>query len=163
MEHFNPNQTQAEHLLDDISVYLEQANSNLRFVNLLIDQVILYLLWRFILGRILGTLLVYSGLYTEDRTLFLLEGSVFIIIIDVLIFAAQEAWMGGKTIGKFITGTRAVNNDGTSITFKTALLRSLSRMVPFEAFSALSSPCYPWHDKWTNTLVINEKSSRLPL
>jgi hypothetical protein len=32
-------------------------------------------------------------------------------------------------------------------------------MVPFEAFSALGTPSYPWHDKWTRTVVIDEKAS----
>ncbi len=163
MEHLDSNQAPTDNLLDDISVNLVQANGNLRFVNLLVDHIVLYLLWKFLLGRIVGVIIVFSGLYTEDRTLFLLESYVFVIIFDVLIFAGQEALMGGKTIGKFVTGTRAINSDGAGINFKTALLRSLSRIVPFEAFSALSSPCYPWHDRWTGTLVINEKLSRLPL
>ena len=63
-----------------------------------------------------------------------------------------------------MNGTRAVNEDGTRITFKTALLRSLSRLVPFEAFSALgANPPYPWHDRWTGTYVIDETQSRLAI
>ncbi|HEX9513187.1 MAG TPA: hypothetical protein VF939_22005 [Puia sp.] len=33
--------------------------------------------------------------------------------------------------------------------------------VPFEVFSALGSPCHPWHDRWTDTLVIDERLSQL--
>jgi hypothetical protein len=37
------------------------------------------------------------------------------------------------------------------------------RLTPLEAFSALgSNPPYPWHDRWTNTLVIVESRSDLP-
>jgi uncharacterized RDD family membrane protein YckC len=82
----------------------------------------------------------------------------------ILFRAAFEGFTGGKTIAKFINGTRAVNEDGSRINFKTALLRSLSKAVPFEAFSALgASPPYPWHDKWTKTYVVDEKQSRLPI
>ncbi len=70
-----------------------------------------------------------------------------------------EGFGKGKTIGKYITGTRAVNEDGSKITFSTGFVRGLTRLVPFNALSALGSPTYPWHDKWTNTLVIDEKLS----
>jgi hypothetical protein len=36
------------------------------------------------------------------------------------------------------------------------------RLVPFEQFSALGSPSYPWHDRWTKTIVIDEKLTTLP-
>ncbi len=60
---------------------------------------------------------------------------LFSVMFDVLLLAAFESFTGGKTPGKYITGTRAINDDGTRISFKTALLRSLSRIVPFEVFS----------------------------
>lgn len=75
----------------------------------------------------------------------------------------NEYFMKGKSIGKFITGTRAVNQDGSQISVRTALMRSLIRMVPFEAFSALGTPSFPWHDKWTSTYVIDEKNSNYQL
>ena len=73
-----------------------------------------------------------------------------------------EALFKGKSLGKLITGTRAVNEDGSNLSAKTALLRGLSRAVPFNAFSALGTPSYPWHDKWTNSYVIDEKESNRP-
>lgn len=72
---------------------------------------------------------------------------------------AQEAFFKGKSFGKLITRTRAVNLDGSAMTIRTAMLRALSRSVPLEAFSALGSPCNPWHDKWTKTMVMDEKTS----
>jgi uncharacterized RDD family membrane protein YckC len=71
-----------------------------------------------------------------------------------------EAMFRGKSIGKLITGTKAVNEDGSDISFAKAFERGLARMVPFEAFSALGEPSYPWHDKWTKTFVIDEKEMR---
>lgn len=163
MEPLEQDPTHNENLLDDVGVELIQAGGGPRFCNLLIDGIIRYLLWRFILSPLAGTLIVLMGLYTEDRFLLFLEIYVFALAFDVLILAVQEALMGGKTIGKWITQTRAVNEDGTPINFKTAFLRALSRSVPFEAFSALGSPCYPWHDRWTRTLVIDDRGSRLPV
>ena len=84
------------------------------------------------------------------------------LLLFVLYMFGTEALFKGKSLGKLITGTRAVNEDGSDISAKTALLRGLSRIVPFEAFSALGNPSYPWHDKWTNTYVIDEKASNRP-
>jgi len=29
--------------------------------------------------------------------------------------------------------------------------------IPFNPLSALGSPCSPWHDRWSQTMVIEEK------
>jgi len=161
MEPTEQNPTYNENLLDDMSVDLTQASSGTRFANLLIDRLILYVLWRFILGPLAVNVIVSLGLYTDDRIGLFFELYLFALVFDLLIIAIQEATMGGKTFGKLITRTRAVNENGTPINFRTALMRSLSRAVPFEPFSALGAPCYPWHDRWTRTLVIDEKTSRV--
>jgi uncharacterized RDD family membrane protein YckC len=76
------------------------------------------------------------------------------IVFGYFFFA--EGLMNGKTIGKFVTKTTVVNDDGTPITMGTGVLRGLCRMVPFEAFSAFGG--YPWHDKWTKTRVVLDSS-----
>ena len=77
-----------------------------------------------------------------------------------LLYFIEEGFLKGKTIGKMVTGTRAVNDDGTMITPQTAALRSIIRFVPFEPFSAFGTQ--PWHDRWANTIVIDERKSTLP-
>ena len=75
----------------------------------------------------------------------------------IFYYTICETAFKGYTLGKIITGTRAVRNDGSNLTFKDAILRSLSRIVPFEVFSGLGSPCNPWHDTWTKTMVIKAR------
>ena len=41
------------------------------------------------------------------------------------------------------------------LTFKDALLRSLSRCVPFEVLSGFST--LTWHDSWTGTMVVKAR------
>ncbi len=96
----------------------------------------------------------YNDTTPIDTSLALLF-NLFIIALYVSYFFLCELVFKGRTIGKFITGTKAVNEDGTDMEPKTILLRSLSRIVPFEPFSALGNPCRPWHDKWTRTFVID--------
>jgi uncharacterized RDD family membrane protein YckC len=67
----------------------------------------------------------------------------------------MEGSAKGKTLGKLITGTRALKMDGGNLTWKVAFMRSLCRIVPFEAFSAFGGN--PWHDRWTDTIVVKER------
>jgi uncharacterized RDD family membrane protein YckC len=75
-----------------------------------------------------------------------------------LYMSVTEAIFKGRTIGKLITKTRAVNLDGSTINSQTAFLRGLCRLIPFEQLSALGIPSCPWHDKWSKSLVADDKS-----
>jgi uncharacterized RDD family membrane protein YckC len=83
------------------------------------------------------------------------------LVVYAILSGLIEGFTKGKSLGKLITGTRAVNEDGSQISFQTGMLRGFCRAVPFNQLSALGNPCYPWHDKWTNTEVIDEKESGL--
>ena len=151
-----------EHLIDDIDYTLYQAASGRRLANYIVDNIIFYLTWRFFLFRPIVSLLVLVREYTQSTVALYVAAYVVILTWSISLNAMLETFTGGKTIGKFITRTRAVNEDGTRITARTAILRSLSRLVPFEAFSALGTPSYPWHDRWTKTYVVDERLSSLP-
>jgi uncharacterized RDD family membrane protein YckC len=66
--------------------------------------------------------------------------------------------MNGKTIGKYLTKTRVIYMDGSTPTNVTIAKRALCRFIPFDAFSFLSSYPIGWHDKYSDTLVIDEKT-----
>lgn len=72
-----------------------------------------------------------------------------------------EGMSNGRSIGKLITGTRAVNEDGSDISFQKAFVRNIVRAIPFNALSALGTPSHPWHDRWSDTMVIDEKKLAL--
>jgi uncharacterized RDD family membrane protein YckC len=149
----------AEDLLSENIFENVQASTGKRFANYLIDVVFFYVLM--IIVGILWALISPStlGVLDNDSASFNILDRLLSLLLYGIIIGLVEGIGKGKTLGKLITGTRAVNNDGTSITFSTGFLRGLARAVPFNAFSALGTPSYPWHDKWTNTLVIDEKLS----
>ena len=60
----------------------------------------------------------------------------------------------GQSIGKMITGTIVVTEDGQKPSFGQILGRSFARIVPFEPFSFLGNDASGWHDKWSETKVI---------
>ena len=75
------------------------------------------------------------------------------ILYFIYIFSI-EYLTKGRSIGKFITKTRVVSIDGTVPTQKDFLIRSLSRLVPFEAVSFLIGND-GWHDSWSDTRVVD--------
>ncbi len=155
-------ETNQQHLFADSEYQIVQASGGKRFANYLIDLIGFYFL-AFITGMVIAMVSPQTiDSIDEENTGFNLAQNMVFILIFILYMFGIEAIFKGKTLGKFMTGTRAVNEDGSNITAKTALLRGLSRIVPFEAFSALGNPSYPWHDQWTKTYVIDEKKSNRP-
>lgn len=149
-------------VLDDFQYVLYQASGGKRFVNYLVDSLIFYFAWRLFVAQWFGTILAFLHFPLEYIALLYLVAFLGAYIFFGLIVAGLEAATGGKTIGKYLTRTRAVTENGIRIGPKKAILRFLVRLVPFEPFSALGSPCWPWHDRWTKTLVVDEQQTTLP-
>ena len=153
--------TPQENLLANFVDRNEKASTGKRFANYIIDLIFFYvvlfaigILWALISPDIIyGDDLSFSGIILLDRIIMLILYAIFMF--------GQEALTKGSSLGKFITGTRAVNLDGTTISSSSALARGFSRAVPFCVFSAFGNPCNPWQDRWTNTMVIDKKLSIL--
>ncbi len=147
---------QEQHLFDDFSK-VTQASQGKRLANYLIDLVGFYVFMYFfsyVIIEISWDLAVL--LYGEDQG-FNLLGRLVMLLLYGMYMGLVEAVFKGRSLGKLITGTVAVYEDGTRISGQTALLRGLIRAVPFNAFSALGNPAHPWHDKWSKTWVVNYK------
>lgn len=127
------------------------ASATKRFTNYIIDVAVFYVLM-FCIGiliRIFKPSLI-SGL--DELTL-----RLWMLLFYALAMFAVEALFKGKSIGKLITGTKAVNADGSDMSFQKTFIRNLVRAIPFNPFSALGRPCTPWHDSWSATIVIEQK------
>lgn len=150
--------TESQNLLVDFEDTYTRASHGKRFANYIIDIIAFY---------ILISLVAVFWVMVSPETFEDIMGNELNLFVDQLIsltlyasfMFAQESIFKGRSIGKFITGTRAVAQEGTPITQRQAMLRALSRAVPFSAFSALGSPCNPWQDKWTDTMVIDIRRS----
>ncbi|OYW69498.1 MAG: hypothetical protein B7Z21_01185 [Verrucomicrobiales bacterium 32-60-5] len=68
----------------------------------------------------------------------------------------------GRSVGKWITGTKVVMVSGAALSFPRASLRSLCRLVPFDPFSFLGADAIGWHDKWTCTRVVDLRARQVP-
>lgn len=141
------------------SVEYARADTGKRFLNYIIDVIVFYLLFlgAGVLIAIISPESVDSLLAEEETASFALADRLISLVLYAVYMSLVEAIFKGKSLGKLITGTRAVNLDGSRISVGTAFARGFSRAVPFCAFSALGTPCNPWQDKWTNTIVVEEK------
>lgn len=142
-------------LADEALHNLVLASNQKRLTNYLIDAACFFVVMILIL---IGIIFVQPDLFDQLTADTFLSRIIFIFLYSTFI-GIVEGLGKGKTLGKIITRTRAVNIDGTSISFNTAFFRGMCRAVPFNAFSGLGMPCKPWHDRWTNTLVIDEQAS----
>jgi uncharacterized RDD family membrane protein YckC len=143
-----------ENLLDNVSYSLVRARPAKRLANYIIDLVFFYIAWK-VFFKYIGLKIAMSMIGEDDgKPAIYAKVLLIAFIFELGLMSAIEFLGGGRSLGKLITRTRAVNDDGTPITFKTAVLRRLSRMIPFEAFSALGPQTQPWHDRWTSTRVI---------
>lgn len=164
MEETNYTQPAESGLSDKLisEIQLVPATTGQRFLNYLIDNLLLQYGLSMLTGMAVGMLLTVLfpdymvELSQSTDTFALLPLAYLILIVNYLVYyTICEKAFKGYTLGKLITGTRAIREDGNELTIKDALLRSLSRMVPFEAFSAFGG--YPWHDSWTKTRVIKSR------
>jgi len=139
---------------------LVHASTGKRFLNYIIDVILFY-----ILAAVVGVLLYLASPGSlddiDDSPGFNLIDRLITLVCYAIYMGLVEAIFKGKSLGKLITGTRAVMPDGTPVGWSKAFARGFSRAVPFCAFSAFGDPCYPWQDRWTDTLVIDEKKSNI--
>jgi len=147
-------------LLQDVAqeIYLEPASKGIRFANYIIDIIFFYII-TFVVGMGIFGASALSGQNVEDNVIAGNSGTAVLIqyLISFTIMLAYYTILegtSGRTLGKLITGSIAVKQDGSKLSWKDALLRSLCRMIPFEPFSALGVS--PWHDSITRTIVIRK-------
>lgn len=158
----NAQDIQQDLLTNEIHPYFQyvHATQGQRFLNFLIDNILMRLSLTYASGYVVGKILLvispqflYS-LVRDDNKVGLYVLSYMIVIVNYLIYYTLcEKLFRGQTLGKLITGTLAMRTDGGELTFKDALLRSLCRLVPFEVFSGFG---VLWHDSWTNTMVVKK-------
>ena len=132
------------------------ASKNKRFANYLLDLIPQYAFF-----YALAYLFFYIGELTGDYTLnnFLAELTTFqdyafSYAFFITYYFSMEA-LTQKTLGKYITNTMVVLKNGEKPTTQDFLIRSLCRIIPFNAFSFLGEKGKGWHDSLSKTYVVS--------
>ena len=139
-----------------LEIKFRESSRNKRFLNNLIDSFVFYLLI-FALSAMFGAGLGFSGnlevLEDENTvTIFSYLLSYFTIFLYYSVF---EYYSKGKTLGKYITKSRALREDGSVMKFSDCALRSVCRFIPFDRLSFLGSN-RGWHDRFSKTMVVED-------
>lgn len=145
---YKPPQTPVAYPAEDNSDFVI-AGKWRRFFNYLIDYAAMVTL-----GIALGTPLALLLGKDALEPIWNLPDFVFSLLLTLIYYLPFELLTGGRTIGKFITGTKVVNEDGEKPSTGQVFARTFSRMVPFEPFSFLGVMGRGWHDTWSKTYVI---------
>lgn len=137
---------------------LHRASQGKRLANYIIDYMM-------ILAGSFGVLVVYLILVAasggnmedleQDQSFTLVTYAIMFMVMTIYYWLMESVF--GATVGKLITHTYVVTKEGTTPSPGTILLRTLCRFVPFEPFSLLASGARGWHDRWTDTYVVNKR------
>ncbi|WP_396194006.1 RDD family protein [Flavobacterium sp.] len=138
------------------------ASNSKRLTNVIIDYVA-----RLGLTFILGLIAAFFGVLTGHHEIIsffenitrLQELTIGLVVL-LLYYNVFEIFFA-TTIGKLITKTVVVDEYGEKPTTNAILIRSISRLIPFEFFSFLGTPCVGWHDSLSKTYVVNKEDLRI--
>ena len=132
------------------------ATRQTRFTNYMID----YLVQIAIFFTLIMSSQIIAELINKPLSIAWLENMnkiqeyVFGAVISIVYYSFFES-ITARSIGKYVTNTIVVMEDGTKPPTETILRRSLYRIVPLNALSFLWGDRI-WHDKYTDTYVVSK-------
>ncbi|MFI5163053.1 MAG: RDD family protein [Sphingobacteriales bacterium] len=125
----------------------------LRLINLIVDLLFIRLvLLRLVVYPVVRQAIPSMATFSHESIL-LLSYLINAVVVFIYYFASESTT--GVTVGKLLTQTKVVTQDGNKPTTRTVLFRTLWRLVPFEPFSWVTYA--GWHDRKTNTMVVSRR------
>jgi uncharacterized RDD family membrane protein YckC len=132
------------------------ASTGSRFLNYILDIVAIVVLIFAIsfIAAVLASLFDLNEFLYWMGNLSDLQGQLIFVVISIFYYSFTEG-LFGRSLGKFITGTVVVDENGEKPSFSVIFKRTLCRLIPFDGFSFLGSR--GWHDSISDTFVVNKK------
>ncbi len=122
-----------------------------RFMNYILDQIVIIYLTLQTSGWFFSLFLADSGSYfTYSRSTIVFQ-ITYVLVLLIYYFVAEGIFK--TTFGKVVSHSTIVDSDGSFISVGNGLVRTLCRLIPFEAFSFLFGQ-RGWHDTISNTYVV---------
>jgi uncharacterized RDD family membrane protein YckC len=132
------------------------ASKGQRLLNFIIDLFIIY-----VIEISIGTTIILIGDLTKSDTasnwvssLSAVESFFFGLVILFFYYLITEMYFS-RTFGKYFTKTIVVKHEGSRPNMKSIIVRTLSRLIPFEPFSFLTAE-RGWHDTLSVTYVVKK-------
>lgn len=123
---------------------MKPIDKSVRLTNYLIDITIVTLLW-------------YVLLLIEPRYE---ESTVEFFVIMILYYVFLET-IFGQTVGKLVTKTMVVKNNGKRANFFDILFRTILRIIPIDPFSFLFGTERGFHDSASSTKLILKMNPKI--
>jgi uncharacterized RDD family membrane protein YckC len=132
-----------------------------RLGSIVIDRIVFnmfFFAFAIIGGLIDGILGIYyfTKLFDQLEGIGRLADIVMTNIIFFIYIFLLEYFTKGRSIGKFVMGSKVIMTDGTEPKVRDYLIRNICRLVPFDGLSFLGEN--GWHDSWSDTRVISIKN-----
>lgn len=134
---------------EDQAIYYDYANNGTRLANYLIDLIMIYFIISFI-TKFIG---IIPGGLIKILVPNIFASFLYSYIIIFFYYFTFE-YLFGKTISKMMTNTKVLTIDGERPDAGSIIGRTFARFIPFEAFSFFGSYGKGWHDKLSNTVVV---------
>ena len=81
---------------------------------------------------------------------------IFLLLLYSFLLFLVEFITKGRSLGKFLTGTKVVKTDGSDLSMMDLLKRNFIRIVPFDQLSFIGSKGF--HDNFSDTAVVRMKN-----
>lgn len=135
---------------------VRSISSGPRFGHFIIDTLcfrILIMAFHFVSGLVIVRTSEFDFI---SETYGFITQIIVLLLYPFMYFVFESAWQ--RTPGKFLTKCVVINEYAEKPDTRTIALRSLLRLVPFEAFSCLGGvQSHGWHDKWSGTWVVTQE------
>lgn len=134
------------------------ASTGQRFLNYIIDRLVVYALI-FILAAGVGIIANLIGAYEFLNSMANISALAEYGIYFALMITYYTLFEGytSRSVGKYITKTIVVNEDGSKPDVGDIFKRTLCRLIPFDAFSYLGSDARGWHDTIPDLYVVKKE------
>jgi len=135
-----------------------RANAWRRLANYVIDYAVQFAI-ALLLGVVVALLthLDINGPYHYIQNMSGVEEYLLGYIISFIYYFTFESVTDGRTLGKYITGTKVLTWYGERPSPGRIAKRSLCRLIPFNHFSFLAERPLGWHDSIPDTVVVDIK------
>ena len=133
------------------------ASHGQRLLNLLFDTFMQILLFFFVLTFLVAIKMTNGEKEFAEQLAKNTVAQYTIVTCIALFYYNVFEIFSARTVGKFITQTIVVDENGNTPKHETILIRSLCRLIPFNAFSFLGMPSRGWHDSLSKTYVVKKK------
>ena len=141
------------HITNDII-----ATKQTRMTNYVIDYVVQMSIFVSVAVSlsILSKILKNPSLISWFEDMNKIQEYIYGAIVTMVYYAVFES-LTARSVGKYVTNTIVVLQDGTRPPTETMLRRSIYRILPFNALFFLWQDRV-WHDKYTDTFVVNKSA-----